>query len=319
MDSGILAVLDEPAHGIPASEYVSILEDRLPTWDVTHPKTPLQRTQAIETATVITGKTISAQEVAGADQLRLFAAISAGVDHLPLAELESTGIIVTNASGVHGPGIAEHVIAWMLMFYRRMDIAFARQRLRTWQKFQSFGTLSGSVVAIVGLGSIGEAIARRLAPFNVELIGVRHSPDKPAPVNSVVGYEQLLSVLPKTDILVCCAPLTDDTRQIIDAAALAAMPTDAIVINVGRGGLVDTDALVDILQANQLHGAALDVTDPEPLPADHPLWTLDNVYLTPHVSGHTPEYFERCADILEQNLMHLEGGGSTEEVRNRVI
>jgi phosphoglycerate dehydrogenase-like enzyme len=113
--------------------------------------------------------------------------------------------------------------------------------------------------------------------------------------------------------------LTPQTEQLIDAAALAALPTDAIVINVGRGRLIDTEALVAALQANQLHGVALDVTDPEPLPTEHVLWALPQVVITPHVAGHTPRYFDRCAEILLDNIDALPASGVPSGLRNQVV
>lgn len=315
----VLVVLDDDAHGIPAARYAAILERRLPGWEVVHPQSPAGRSAAIAEATVIAGKEFAQSEVSEAGALRLFSANTAGVDHLPLDAFADAGIAVTSASGVHGPNIAEHVIGYILSFMRRHEEGRRRQRARTWRRYQAFGELAGSTVTVVGLGAIGEAVCDRLDAFGVELIGVRHDPRKQGPVDRVVGYDALGSVLPATDVLILACPLTPQTDQLIDAAALAALPTDAIVVNIGRGRLIDTDALVDALQANQLHGVALDVTDPEPLPAEHPLWGLPHVYLTPHVAGHTPRYFERCAEILTENIEALPARGVPSGLRNQVV
>ena len=319
MTESKLVVLDDDAHGIPAAVYAAILEDQLPEWEILHPQSPADRTAAIADATVVAGKHFTAAEVAAADSLRLFSANTAGVDHLPLDAFADAGVAVTSASGVHGPNIAEYVIGYILSFMRRHDEGRRRQEARTWRRYQAFGELAGSTVTVVGLGAIGEAICERLAGFDVERIGVRHTPERGGPVERVVGYPDLMSVLPRTDVLVLACPLTSQTEQLIDAAALAALPTDAIVINIGRGRLIDTEALVAALQANQLHGAALDVTDPEPLPSDHVLWTLPHVVITPHVAGHTPRYFDRCAEILIENIDALPDSGVPSGLRNQVV
>jgi phosphoglycerate dehydrogenase-like enzyme len=118
---------------------------------------------------------------------------------------------------------------------------------------------------------------------------------------------------------VLSCPLTETTRGLIDATALEALPTDAIVVNVARGGVVDTDALVDALRSNAIHGAALDVTDPEPLPESNPLWGFENVFITPHAAGHTPKYFERRAEILVENLEQVAETGMYDTLQNQVV
>ena len=314
-----VAVLDHDAHGIPAAEYAAILDRRLPDRTVALARTAADRRRLLANAPVVAGKRLSESDVEDAAALRLFACNSAGVDHLPLDALESQGVAVTNASGVHGPNIAEHVLGWILTFVRRLDEGRRRQRRREWRRFQSFAELAGSTVTIVGLGAIGETIVSRLAGFDVETRGVRHSPSAGGPTDEVVGYDALLPALAETDVLVLSCPLTETTRSLIDATALEALPTDAILINVARGGVVDTDALVDAIRSNAIHGAALDVTDPEPLPEDHPLWGFENVYLTPHVAGHTPKYFERRADVLVANLEQIADTETYEDLENQIV
>ena len=313
-----IAVLDHDAHGIPAADYAEILARRLPNREVRLAATPDEHDRYLREATVVAGKSIDAEEVAATENLRLFACNSAGVDHLPLEALAERGVAVTNASGVHGPNVAEHVLGWLLTFARRLDEGRRRQRRREWRRFQSFAELAGSTVTVVGLGSIGEAIVARLDGFDAETVGVRHSPAKGGPTDEVVGYDDLPNVLPGTDALVLACPLTEATAGLVGEAELDALPTDAVVVNVARGGVVDTPALVDALRSNALHGAALDVTDPEPLPSDHDLWGFENVFLTPHVAGHTPRYWDRRADILVENLGRVGETGEYEGLRNQV-
>lgn len=147
---------------------------------------------------------------------------------------------MTNASGVHGPNIAEHVLGWVLTFARRLDEGRRRQRRREWRRFQSFTELAGSTVTVVGLGSIGETLVERFEGFDVDTVGVRYSPEKGGPTDEVVGYDDLPEVLPGTDVLVLACPLTETTEGLIGEGELDALPTDAIVVNAARGGVIDT-------------------------------------------------------------------------------
>ncbi|QIO20893.1 D-2-hydroxyacid dehydrogenase [Haloarcula sp. JP-L23] len=318
-DTPHVAVLDHDAHGIPAAEYADILRRRLPEHTVSHAATPADRQRLLGEATVIAGGDLDESDIDAAENLRLFACNSAGVNHLPLDALADRGVAVTNASGVHGPNIAEHVLGWVLTFTRRLDEGRRRQARREWRRFQSFTELAGSTVTVVGLGSIGQAVVQRFEGFDVTTLGVRHTPSKDGPTDEVFGYDDLPDALARTDVLVLCCPLTETTEGLIGTTELDVLPTNAIVVNVARGGVVDTPALVEALQSNGIHGAALDVTDPEPLPSDHDLWGFENVFLTPHVSGHTPKYWERRADILVENLDRVATSGAYEDLQNQVV
>ena len=143
--------------------------------------------------------------------------------------------------------------------------------------------------------------------FDVHTIGVRYTPSKGGPADEIIGFDEaeLDDAFSRTDHLVLACPLTDLTVGLVDEEALLSLPTEAIVVNVARGQVVDTDALVTALQSNMIFGAALDVTDPEPLPPESPLWRLQNCYITPHNAGHTPNYWDRCAEILGDAVTDL--------------
>ncbi|MCU4751420.1 D-2-hydroxyacid dehydrogenase [Halobacteria archaeon AArc-curdl1] len=320
-DTPDIVVLDHPAHGIPATEYARVLRNRLPNYNVSLAKTKAKERTFVADAPVVTGHHLEEETLSRASDLHLFACTAAGVNHLPLETFADRGIAVTNASGVHGPNIAEHVLGWILMFTRRLDEGLRRQRRREWRRFQSFTELAGSTVTIVGLGTIGEAIVRRLDGFDVHTIGVRHTPSKGGLTDEVIGYDRnaIRAALTRTDVLVLACPLTDTTRGLIGQNELHALPVDAVMINISRGAVVDTDALVTALQQNRIHGAALDVTEPEPLPEDHPLWGFENVFLTPHTSGHTPAYWNRVADILAENIERAENTGEYRELKNQIV
>jgi phosphoglycerate dehydrogenase-like enzyme len=315
-----ILVLNEAAHGDPPEKYAAALREALPDHEVAFAATPHEARALIETAPVVTGLTIDEDLLDAAGDLEWFACIAAGTDHLPLDALTKRDVVVTNASGVHGPNIAEHVIGAFLAFKRRFHEAWGRQSREEWRHFR--GTdLHGDTVTIVGLGTVGQAINARLEGFGVDTIGVRFTPSKGGPTDEVVGFDDrdLHEALVRTDALACCCPLTDETAGLIGETELEILPSDAVLVNVGRGGVVDTDALTDAIQNNKLAGAALDVTDPEPLPRGHPLWACENVMITPHVSGYTPAYYERMADIVAEIATTVDETGSYEDVRNRVV
>ncbi|MFB6131105.1 MAG: D-2-hydroxyacid dehydrogenase [Salinigranum sp.] len=318
MDVENVVVLNYAAHGVSTGEYAAAIRERLPEATVEFAGTPEEERELVPGAEVVTGKGLDESLLPRASDLRLFACLSAGVEHLPLDALRERGVAVTNASGVHGPGIAEHVVGWLLTLARRLDEGIRRQERREWRHFRPFGELAGSTVTVVGLGAIGRDVVRRLDGFDVHTVGVRYTPEKGGPTDEVVGFGDFHGALGRTDYLVLATPLTGTTRGLVDETALGILPADAAVVNVSRGPVVETDALVDALRRGRIRAAALDVTDPEPLPEDHPLWNLENVLLTPHVAGYTPHYFERLADLLAQNVERLRRDGADADLENRV-
>ncbi|MFC5972825.1 D-2-hydroxyacid dehydrogenase [Halomarina salina] len=312
-----LLVRRHSVHGMPVESYVEELRDRLPEHDVRLARTPEEEREGIVDATAVTGTDIDESLLDRAEDLRLFAGMYAGYGHLPMDTLRERDVAVTTASGVHGPNVAEHAVASVLAFVREFPTAFDRQRDHEWRHFQGH-ELAGSTVTVVGLGAIGQGVVQRLKGFDVTTIGVRRHPDDGGPTDEVVGPDALHDALARTDYLVLACPLTDETRGLVDSEAFGTLPPEAVLVNVARGAVVDTDALVSALRSNEIRGAALDVTDPEPLPADHPLWGLSNVLVTPHNSGHTPNYFNRLADIVAENLQRVEETGRYEDLRNQV-
>ncbi|AUX07978.1 D-3-phosphoglycerate dehydrogenase [Halalkaliarchaeum desulfuricum] len=312
-----IAVLRQHIHGLPAETYAAELRDRLPDADVRIAKTPAEERELLETAEIATGLQLSPEELEAAPYLELFACVYAGTGHLELDAFRERDVAVTNGSGVHGPNIAEYVIGSMIVFARDFKQAWRQQERREWRSFPTT-EVHGSTVTVVGLGAIGEAVVTRLEPFGAELLGVRYSPEKGGPTEEVYGFDEVYEPLSRSDYVVLACPLTETTENLIDEEALRTMPTDAVLVNIARGGIVDTDALVRRLRVSGLRGAALDVTDPEPLPEDHPLWSFGNVHITPHNAGHTPEYFSRVADILADNVERIRERGY-EDLKNQVV
>jgi phosphoglycerate dehydrogenase-like enzyme len=314
-----VVVLRRDIHGMPLQGYVEALRERLPDREVVHARTPTEERELVADAPVVTGLDLRNELLDTASELELFQCLYAGTDHLPMDELAERGVAVTNASGVHGPPVAEWVLGMVLTFARCLHEGTRRQDRREWRHYQAY-ELAGSTVTVVGLGHIGQAIVQRLSGFDVDTIGVRYTPDKGGPTDEVVGFddEAFHGALARTDYLVLACPLTGRTEGLVDDAALETLPPTAVLVNIARGPVVDTDALLDELRGEGIAGAALDVTDPEPLPEDHPLWTLDNVRITSHVAGHTPKYYERIADILAGNLAQIDDTGSYEDLENQV-
>jgi phosphoglycerate dehydrogenase-like enzyme len=294
-----IVVLDHKIHGLSAADYVTALQETLPEYEMSLARTAAEREQLVADATVVTGYQISESLVESAEELSLFICTFAGTDHLPTDTLEANGVTVENASGVHGPNVAEQVLGYILTFVRRLDQGWQQEQQAAWNHYQA-DELKGSTATVVGQEPIGQTIVDRLNAFDVTTIGVRYTPSKGGSADEVIGFEDagLDEVLARTDHLVLACPLTELTETFVDSEVLLLLPTHATLTNIARGKVVDTDALVNALQTNEIRGAALDVTDPEPLPADSPLWNLPNCHITPHNAGHTPKYWDRCADIV---------------------
>jgi len=314
-DGPDVLVLRHGTEGLSMASYAETLRERLPDRDVRLARTPGQERDLVTGARIVTGRNIDESLIERAERLELFACTFAGTDHVPTDALAERGVAVTNAGGIHAPGIAEGAMGQMLTFARRLDEGWRRKENHEWRHFQSHEFM-GSTVTVVGLGSIGQAIVGRLDGFGVETVGVRYTPSKGGPTDEVIGFEAepFHEALSRTDYLVIACPLTDETRGLVDAEAFATLPPNAVLVNVARGGIVDTGALMDAVQDNGIRGAALDVTDPEPLPPDHPLWNFENVLITPHTGGHTPEHWPRLADIVARNVERLEGGDPLENL-----
>jgi phosphoglycerate dehydrogenase-like enzyme len=231
---------------------------------------------------------------------------SAGVDHPSFAALLSRGVTVTNAAGVNGGVIAQHVLALMLAQARRLDRYRALQSERAWQRLDC-EELAGATAFVIGLGGIGRPVARLSAAFGMRVVGMRRSPEPIPCVDTIVPPSALHAALAIADYVVLACPLTEATRHLIDERALGAMKPSAYLINVARGGVVQTAALEAALQEERIAGAALDVFDHEPLPADSRLWQIPNLTITPHTAGSSPHNAERNARFFLDNLRRFAG------------
>jgi phosphoglycerate dehydrogenase-like enzyme len=231
--------------------------------------------------------------------LRVVQALTAGVDwirpHVPASAA------LCNARGAHDASTAEWVVAAMLGALRAFPLFSAEQAAGRWS-YQGTDQLATKNVLIVGYGAIGAAVERRLAGFEVTVARVARSPRA-----GVAGLDDLLGLLPKADVVVLLVPATAETAGMVDGAFLAAMKDGALLVNAARGTVVDTAALTAEVASGRLR-AALDVTDPEPLPPGHPLWTLPGAFITPHVAASTPVSRQRAAQLVrEQAEAHTRG------------
>ncbi|CAI6080479.1 D-2-hydroxyacid dehydrogenase [Cohnella sp. JJ-181] len=256
----------------------------------------------LEEAEVLCGWWKAAWKDNAGAQLKWVQTGSAGVDNLPLRDLESRGIVLTTASGVHPVPMTETVFAMLLAFTRNLHHAVRNQQNARWERATDYRELRGRMLTIVGAGEIGTEVARIAQAFGMRTAGVRRS-GRPAPhVDAMYPADRLDEALAESDIVVNVLPHTPETVGLFDAGRFAAMRPSAIFINIGRGTAVDTDALTDALRNGVIAGAGLDVCEPEPLPSDHPLWQMDNVMITPHIGGATDRYKARMTDLFVENL-----------------
>lgn len=212
------------------------------------------------------------------------------------------GVALVNAVGVHDTATAELALALVLAAQRDLPRFVRDQHSATWSAPADQRSLADATVLVVGYGGIGRALATRLQACEAQVIAVaRTAKEGDEMVDQVHAIAELPDLLPEAHIVVLCTPLTDDTRGLLDAAALARLPDDALVVNVSRGPVLDTDALVAECAAGRLR-AALDVTDPEPLPAEHPLWSTTGVLISPHTGGNTTAFAPRMARYVRSQL-----------------
>lgn len=243
--------------------------------------------------------------------------IRAGIDEFSLERYAETGTRLTNSTGIHATPIGETVAGMMLSFARRLHRYRDHQQEKEWrlEPYDGTFTLSGETVCVVGLGTLGMGVARRANALGMDVRGVRRQPKPTANVETLFHPDELEEAISDTRFVVLCVPLTDETAGMIGATELAAMPEDAFLINVARGGVMDTDALIDALETEAIAGAGLDAFVEEPLPAQSPLWELDEVIITPHIGARSNTYHEKACDILIGNADRLERG---DELFNQV-
>jgi len=279
--------------------------------------TGLSRDEALKLAAQvhgIDGRYCSSEFLRAADALCWVQSTSAGVErYLAVPELrDNERIVLTNMRAVHGPTIADHAFAMLLALTRDLPYYLDPAQDGTWNRRGSGAptiALQDKTLLVVGLGGIGSEVARRGKGFGMHVLATRRSDTPPPPyVDRQTRPHALMELLPEADVVVLCVPLTKQTEGMIGADELGAFKPDAYLVNIARGKVVDTEALVKALQEGRLAGACLDVTDPEPLPPGHPLWTMPNVVITPHMSGRSALTAERWRAVYLENLRRFGAG-----------
>jgi phosphoglycerate dehydrogenase-like enzyme len=294
-------------------EQLAALQDVAPGVEFVSVGSGAEAREAAKTADAMLGF-CDADVIEAGPNIRWVQSFSAGVENcLRSPVIRDRGILLTNMQRVLGPAMAEHVMAMTLGYARRLHVFRDQQRDATWRREPAGAhpafVLEGKTMLVVGLGGIGTEVARRAHAFGMTVTAIRNS-DRPGPpfVSRVGRSPALAEFLREADVVVNTLPLTDDTRAMFDAKAFGGMKRGAFFVNVGRGGTVVTDALVQALEAGQIGGAGLDVFDPEPLPPGHPLWTMSNVVITPHVAADSDVDADTRWTMVRENLRRYVAG-----------
>jgi phosphoglycerate dehydrogenase-like enzyme len=261
--------------------------------------------EAVERADILLAWTVPPEAVARARRLRWIQSHGAGVDALVGLPGLPEQVIITRVGAGFEVAMAEYVLGHLLAQTLALPLALDQQRRRVWAPYTA-PLLRGRTAVVVGLGAIGGEIARLLRGVGLRVLGVRRGGQPHPHADETYPIAALDAVLPRAEILVLVAPLTPETRHLLDARRLALLPSGAWLVNVGRGALVDEPALVAALRAGQVGRAVLDVFEVEPLPADSPLWTMDNVVVTPHVAG--PDDVRIVCDLFADNYRRYRAG-----------
>ena len=243
-------------------------------------------------------------------RLRWIQQVSAGANWLmDYPEVVQSNLLITNASGIHGIPISEHILAFMLILARDFQRSLQEQIKHHWNKDHPATELERTTVGIIGVGHIGEKTAEKAKAFHMRVLGVRRNPSRSSPwVDQMFGSDRLLEMLPQVDWVVITAALTQETKGIIGERELKAMKKSAYLINAARGSIIQEKALIKALREGWIAGAGLDVFEEEPLPADSPLWDMENVIITSHYAGLSSKYNDRLTEIFTENLRRYQAG-----------
>jgi D-2-hydroxyacid dehydrogenase (NADP+) len=303
-------------------EGVTTLRARFPHIEFAHATTDEARAQGLADCDIAYTWILNRTELDRAPKLRWVHTSAVAVETLCLQDLFSRGIAVSNTRGVQAVPIAEHVMAMVLAFAKQLPAVLDHQRQAHWAQNEFIGLhlpwlLRGRTLGLIGIGTIGAEIAARAKAFGMRVLAARRRTGRETITNvdDVVGPEQLGDMLTQCHVLVVAAPLTPYTLGMLGTREFQQLPRGALVVNVGRAKIIDTDALIDALRSGHLGGAALDVFPQEPLPSDHPLWSCPNVILSPHTSGFRDGHWREVVELFAENLERFERG---EALRFRV-
>lgn len=243
-----------------------------------------------------------------ADNLKWLQLNSAGTDKYIKDSVLNNGVILTNATGAYGLAISEYMIAGLLNIFKKLNIYSNNQKKHIWKDEGMVRSIYGSKILIIGLGNIGEEFAKRVKAFGAYTIGVRRSNlNKPEFIDEIHLMDEIDELLPEADVVSLSLPNTKETYKMFSKEKFKLMKKDSVLINVGRGNVLDTDALCDEVENGHLLGACVDVTDPEPISENHRIWDVENIIITPHISGgyHIKETLENILNISIDNLRNF--------------
>lgn len=273
--------------------------------------------EMVQEATVILGN-VPVKYLEGTKRLKWLQLNSAGADGYTTPGVLPKGAVLTNASGAYGLALSEHMLGMLLCLMKKLYLYADDQREHIWRDRGQVTSIYDSTTLVVGMGDIGSEFAKRMHALGSHVVGIRRNrAEKPDYLDGLYRMDALEEWLPKADIVAASLPGTKDTYHVFHADTFSKMKKSAFFLNIGRGSAADNLALADALNNGQLAGAGVDVTEPEPLPQDHPLWDAKNVLITPHISGqyHLPETFERIIRIAAENLAAFRDG---RELQNQV-
>ena len=261
--------------------------------------------------------------IAHAPKLRFIQSISSGMDQYSKEQLDAKKVRLASAAGVNARAVAEHAMALILAVARRLPEARDNQHKKTWRGMigdlaEREDELGGKTLLVVGMGRIGSHLARLAKAFDMKVIGIRRDPAQGSNgADSIHAMGDLVKLVPQADFVALTCALTPETTGLMSAAAFVAMKPSSVFVNVARGKVADEAALIETMKAGRIWAAAIDVTADEPLPAASPLWTMPNVFITPHTAGETRRYEDNVLDILVENLERLWRGETS--LRNQVL
>lgn len=287
-----------------APAYAALLRQRVADVDLTATTAEDEFRRALPLAEILVTHRFPVDALATAARLRWIQITMAGAEFMTPVRHDIEHLVVTNGRGIHTEPIADYVLTAMAMLQSDFPGLLRDQAARRWRR-RPVVALAGHTLGIVGLGAIGQEIARRAKVCGMEVVGLRRSGAPMADVEQMYRPEEMPRFLPRCDFVVLAVPETDATRTMIGAGEFSAMKRTAFVINIARGSIIDEPAMVAALTRGTIAGACLDVFAVEPLPADSPLWTLENVIVTPHIAGMRADYADRFTDILVENLDHF--------------
>ena len=265
----------------------------------------------IEDADAFFGFGIKPEMIGSARKLRWIQLSHVGAESVLCPELLDREVVLTNARGATAINISEHVMSLILAFTRTLHVSIKNQSNKFWEDYTNFPVLEicGETLGIIGLGSIGIQVAKRAHAFGMRVLAVDPTQtEQPDCVESLWKMDRLHHLLGQSDFVAICCPLTQQTKGMIGASEFRAMKSTAILVTIGRGQIIDQSALIEALQGNEIRGAGLDVTDPEPLPLDSPLWEMENVIITPHHAGASPKSWARIFNVFCENLQRFVAG-----------